>query len=439
MKENNNNELENLYKKAAAHFPLNTNSANWQIVLNQLEHDDTKKAFWFNKKNIFLALLLLIFSVISIGIVSKIFNKTFSNANRNVAEKNKLAAEKKQAKILEEKITQIVYQRIMDSLNKANIIENKKHLLIKKSPLLNNENIVASITNKAFIEKNKNIKNDIIKNIYSSNQNQKEKDLYTIPIYLKRSVAKINQADTIEEKPMLETTKIVAHTSDSVTTKILAKTDHSINKTIIPLPINKSKNDKYFYAGILYAHEISSLHFEKHKADDMGYSLSFLIGYRFNKYLSLESGIAFQSKEYYTLGDHFNKSILPTNGNVLWIEAENKLIEIPVSLKLDFLNKMQHHLFTNIGISSYIVNNEVYEYEQETAGVITKESVEYKATSSNLFAMLNFGLGYQYSFKKWGSIRLQPYLNIPLNGIGKGNAPIVSKGIYAGWIYNFKH
>jgi hypothetical protein len=100
MKENNNNELENLYKKAAAHFPLNTNSANWQIVLNQLEHDDTKKAFWFNKKNIFLALLLLMFSVISIGIVSKIFNKTFSNANRNVAEKNKLAAEKKQAKIL---------------------------------------------------------------------------------------------------------------------------------------------------------------------------------------------------------------------------------------------------------------------------------------------------------------------------------------------------
>ena len=65
MKEDNN-ELENLYKKAAADFPLNTNSANWQTVLNQLEEDEDKKPFWLSNRNTALALLLLAFSMGSI-------------------------------------------------------------------------------------------------------------------------------------------------------------------------------------------------------------------------------------------------------------------------------------------------------------------------------------------------------------------------------------
>ena len=102
MKEDNN-ELENLYKKAAADFPLNTNSANWQTVLNQLEKEEDKKPFWLSKRNTALALLLLAFSM------GSIIYYTYLKSNTTISTKNITTAKQfAEQKKLEQDITTAV-------------------------------------------------------------------------------------------------------------------------------------------------------------------------------------------------------------------------------------------------------------------------------------------------------------------------------------------
>ncbi|MCK9402964.1 MAG: hypothetical protein M0Q26_06170 [Chitinophagaceae bacterium] len=54
-----------------------------------------------------------------------------------------------------------------------------------------------------------------------------------------------------------------------------------------------------------------------------------------------------------------------------------------------------------------------------------------------LFATTNFSLGYQFRAGKIGSLRIEPYLNLPLKGIGKSQERIISRGVYLGWIYDY--
>jgi hypothetical protein len=210
--------------------------------------------------------------------------------------------------------------------------------------------------------------------------------------------------------------------------------NHAVTYTA-PIIKKQQSKDKFFYTGLLYAIDKSSIGFEPSKGK--GHSLAFLLGYHFNKVFSFESGIHIEKKEYYTTGENFDKSIFQSTGKIHWIESENDLIEIPLSLKVDFLNRKKHALFGSVGFSSYLVNNQYFEYEEEVNGIIQNESLVFTNNTSNLFASLNFSLGYELKIKKLGKLRIEPYLNLPLSGIGKVREPVLSKGIYFGWIYEF--
>ena len=40
-----NNEFESLFQRASEHYPLNTDSANWNAVLEKLEKEGNQKRF----------------------------------------------------------------------------------------------------------------------------------------------------------------------------------------------------------------------------------------------------------------------------------------------------------------------------------------------------------------------------------------------------------
>ena len=158
MQEDINNELENLYKKAAEHFPLNTHSADWQSVLVQLEEDDSKKTpIWFNSKKNYLALLFILFAVVSILIGVNYFNKNKQILQNEIASKKQtqqeLEAIKLQNKNIEQTITNAVYKRIIDSLNsqkesaKTNKLIVREYNAHKEYPSLQKQNIQSAIAN----------------------------------------------------------------------------------------------------------------------------------------------------------------------------------------------------------------------------------------------------------------------------------------------------
>lgn len=134
--------------------------------------------------------------------------------------------------------------------------------------------------------------------------------------------------------------------------------------------------------------------------------------------------------------DNYYAKVLNPAGTIVWVKSENRPNEIPIIVKYHMLNRNRHNIFGTIGLSSYITNSEHLEYEEELNGVTTSEYIELEKRTSNFLASANFSLGYQFKIRNKYQIRIEPYLNLPIKGIGKGDAPIISKGIFIGLIYN---
>jgi hypothetical protein len=474
MKEDNN-EFENLYKKAAENFPLKTDNADWQSVLSALEEDDKKAPFFINRNVFILGLLLFLVSFLYITTLVSHKNSISNNIAEHKHSITKDEEAKQQNIKLEQEITEAVYKRIYDSLNAQKKPSNSSFINSKKLISANDKNI--NQVNAKSDDLGNTLNNN---NAFSKSKQDKFKTINAKKINTKKASGKIRfeasnqnnnhiatsfdlpQTESIQafqskkskpssdnnNKETYQLNHIINNTNSDTTFAVKSESMiKPISKTLVAdsliKPVastsKKSTNSfaKFFYVGVLYAFDNSFEKKEKNPEKGEGASISFLLGYKFSKKISIETGLSFQKKEYYTSANYFNKSILNATGDVDGVEAENRFIEIPLTLKFDWFNKKQHSVFTTIGISSYLVNREKYEFDEDVAGVVNNKTVEFTTVTSNLFATCNFSFGYQFNFKKLGSLRLQPYINLPLKGLGKSQEHLVSKGINIGWIYNF--
>lgn len=454
----NDKKFDELFKRAAENYPLKTDNSNWNAVLSQLEEKKKRTFFLFEKK--YLALLLLFIFTITVSsiITLLIVNKSLDNNNKKqltnstiIAEKNKATVNKKSLNNEQNKVAQSIQKepkntlpsttkKIVEQVNTIKQLEMpsttnsessniKKSISTKKTPNQSKQYLTKIFEKKSFTStlKNKPVTSSFLENEFNTKStvtvNQQKNNT------LKNDVLN-NKVDSLKTDTSAKKTSNILVTKKQATTA-----EDSTQKSNNKLSKKTINQEKYFYTGLLYANDINAIKFEPNKGE--GYSWSILLGYRFNKSISIETGFHIEKKEYYTTGEHFNKEILNANGRVLWIEAENKLIEIPVTLKVDAFKFKKHSLFTTVGLSSYIVNKEAYEYEEEVNGVLQEGNVIYTNNTSNFFASINCSIGYQYNFGKFGNLRIEPYLNLPLKGIGISKEKLISRGIYFGWIYNF--
>lgn len=429
MTEEKQNEFENLFQRAAENYPLNTDSANWNAVLEKLEKESDQKGLILKKRAFYLIVLLFV-SLLSAFLMNRYMNWNEKNKGFVVPTLN----EKEQTEQnMVKKITDAVYDKVIDSIKQENELKEKNTV-----PTLNNlaKTKIASanviVASQPFL----NATNSTV----LSPQNNKTTGVIKTPTI----TAATNKTSSSSEPEIQETKKALEKNTELAevvaSTKAMTNVNSpdsssASNHSSPAIIIKKAAFKKYFYTGMLYATDKSSINFEASKGQ--GHSIAFLLGYQFSKRFSIETGIHIEKKEYYTKGEHFDKSILPATGKILWIESENKLIEIPLSLKTNLFEHKKHQLFGSLGISSFLVNNETYEYEEELNGVIQSETVEFTKNSSNLFATANMSIGYEYKIKNKFRLRVEPYLNLPLSGIGKGKEPVLSKGVYFGLIYNF--
>ncbi|HJV20574.1 MAG TPA: outer membrane beta-barrel protein [Sediminibacterium sp.] len=432
MNQNQDKEFENLFKRAAEHYPLDTDSADWDSVLSRLNEKEERKPFaFFNRRNTTVLLLLLAVGVISSLVTGLIvWNKAGQQNNNDIIKKKISGSDSITGR--EKKIADQVYQKVIESLENGQRNSTADQLYKQKT---------APLQQQAYTRPQQQTSMRRKQQAPMQQQTPAQQQASTVITAQKLFAPKQDPAMAEQDAAPLKDTAVQKTTgaatglrTDSIvkdfTTDSIAQAPHLKKEKK-----NATPGSKNFYAGILFAQDKSSVGFESNKGQ--GYSLQFLAGYRFGKRWSIESGIHLEKKEYYTTGTHTNKAFLNPAGTILWIESESRLLEIPLTVRYDVLLKKKHNLFATAGISSYIINREDFEYEEEVYGVIQKSSVAFTKASGNLFSTINFSLGYQYKLGKIGSIRIEPYINLPVSGIGKGESPIISRGIYAGWVYDF--
>jgi hypothetical protein len=112
------------------------------------------------------------------------------------------------------------------------------------------------------------------------------------------------------------------------------------------------------------------------------------------------------------------------------VDANCNVDEIPFNLYYSFGKVKSHNWFVSAGLSSYLMKKESYEFYYKTAvGDTYKNDWSIKNKNKNIFSVLNLSAGYQHTFNKRFSIMAEPYIKLPLSGIGAGKVNLNSGGI----------
>jgi len=233
---------------------------------------------------------------------------------------------------------------------------------------------------------------------------------------------------TTDRKISLANTKDAA----SVNIPVKSNTEEPVKKS--PAAKDKIKLQKpkpSFYVGIIGSPDLSLVRFQSIKA--VGNNFGLLLGYSFNSRWAVETGIYYDRKKYYTDGEYFSKSKAPRLNDIdlKTVDGICYMWEIPLNVRYNFPsvnNKMKW--FATGGLSTYLMSKENYTFTGDYWGNPNwKGTYTYKTPYHYLFSILNLSVGYEQRLGKIGDLRLEPFLRVPLAGIGTGDLSIMSAGL----------
>jgi Outer membrane protein beta-barrel domain len=203
------------------------------------------------------------------------------------------------------------------------------------------------------------------------------------------------------------------------------------------IPIQSSKRKRGIYAGLFAGSQLNQV--EGQGFNKMGLSVGLMAGYAINKKLSIEGGLFYSQKHYYSDGKYFNmkKGAMPAGMKVINLEGTTDILEIPVKLKYDLIQKRKGALYITAGLSSYILDKEKNQYFILINGVEQDMNVNYKQRKTYLAGAVNFSAGYNINIQEKSSIRIEPYIQIPFKGTGVGSLRVMTTGIHIGVTRDF--
>ncbi len=253
-------------------------------------------------------------------------------------------------------------------------------------------------------------------------------ELHTQTTGLQRNSGNIAKfADTTAlAKTMAQDTAATAKTHDK--TSNLAGDDSNTNGN--QNHNIKPKSSHYFYVGLSVAPDVSFIHFQKTSV--LGLGAGVLLGYHINNKLSVETGLMLDKKNYYTAGKYFDKSKLPYGNNINLKDVEGycKMAEIPINIRYTFNTKATHSFYGIAGLSSYIMGNQFYEYGYTWMTNYYSKIYRSEKVAVYPFSVVNLGIGYEKKIGHNTNIRIEPYMKVPLAGLGAGSLKIASTGLY---------
>lgn len=155
----------------------------------------------------------------------------------------------------------------------------------------------------------------------------------------------------------------------------------------------------------------------------IGFNGGLFLRYHVNNRLSLSIAAVYAKKVYGATPKDYQFSY-PTN--YVKIDADCNVLDVPLNVNYTFLDRPKSSWSAMAGASSYFMLKEKYDYYWANN---TKRTREFSNQNQHYFSVLNLGVTYERKTAgrlKWG---LQPYVKVPLNGVGEGKVKLSSAGV----------
>lgn len=150
--------------------------------------------------------------------------------------------------------------------------------------------------------------------------------------------------------------------------------------------------------------------------------------------MSVIVGGLYSTKNYTADGYQYKSETnsLPHNKVPSYVIGNCNVIEVPVLVRYKFLRKATYNIYASSGLLSYIMLKERYTYVYNATATSKGWSAPHEVINQNryFFSIFTASIGIEkYLNERW-SVQAEPYVQVPLSGIGDGRIMLISSGAY---------
>ncbi|MEO7264354.1 MAG: outer membrane beta-barrel protein [Ferruginibacter sp.] len=392
--QNLNNDMEDILRRAADAYPLKNGEDRWDEISGKLHNTRSKagkKMIW--KQGFIVLLFSIAFLAVNEGRIKEHFLALGPAAQTNsFPPKNEIAGENANLNVDVEKA----------QLNKRTVI-----------PALMANHIKGKISLVNNMAANLEIKSSVF-------QHQAGK-------------ISPNKTSMGNAGVDISNTEKLPGNQESMGESEKSNTDSKPGDYTAPIPQKPSRQQKN--KGIFYG---ISVGMNTSEVKSGGFSKPALqagatIGLQFNKHVAIETGLIISKRNYKSAGKYFNKknmeSSMPAGMDIMSLTGSNTFLEIPVQVSYHVPLDNRKSIYIKSGVSNYIINSENNHYKTMLNGTEGSMDASYKENKFYPAAALNVAVGLQKTISTTIGLKVEPFIQLPLKGMGIGELPIKNAGL----------
>ena len=201
-----------------------------------------------------------------------------------------------------------------------------------------------------------------------------------------------------------------------------------------PRPVRQFR----FHVGVVAAPDVSTVKF-----DGLGppcLNLGLALDFRLSNRLRLSTGLLRANKQYvarredYDWGDYQARVY---SHDFKDVKSVCTVLDVPLNLRYDLLVRPTYRLVGTAGLSSLFMQRESYNYDWTDATGLHTWTGSAVNQNRHLFSVLNLAAGVEYGLGTRWDLLAEPYVKVPLGGVGLGKVKLLSAGVLFGLKYGF--
>ncbi|RZK60477.1 MAG: hypothetical protein EOO91_01175 [Pedobacter sp.] len=170
-----------------------------------------------------------------------------------------------------------------------------------------------------------------------------------------------------------------------------------------------------------------------------GVSIGATVAVGLTKKLSIQTGISYGSKNYTSSAYKYtfpNANINKTS--FTGIDAACEVVEIPLRASYNISENQKRSIELNAGLSSYLMVKENYVFKYTKESNRADRITDVANANQHYLSVVELSATYNIKLKnKSLAFGIEPYVKIPITGIGEGNVPLKSSGVSLKLRYDF--
>ncbi|WKZ58118.1 MAG: outer membrane beta-barrel protein [Cyclobacteriaceae bacterium] len=448
MQNQSDQELDDLFKRAAEQSEGDSAMPDWTDMNNRLDQATRAGFFWQNKTAITGSILgLAVVVLVWWGLGTRFEGDEVQASAKQVQNGKDIAHQESEDDASLQSVESSAstdevsdtHFGISEKDNDRSISGSSKNEVVSKSNSFSKPEKIAVLSDnyKEVEETQISSGRKGERNVETKISPDEQKDLSVV------GISEEGRENKIEKQQFTEKPSTVAMSSNQtvlVSTDSIAVEEEPVSKPEAHIAEDKKegadKNDESAkaYRGFAVKLAISPDYstVKSVQPDKLGVNYGLLVEYNLTKNISVATGLI-RANKFYSARDieYYGQASDRVDGDC-------RMWDVPVMLYYNFSPGQTWSLYAGLGASSYLMSRENYVYYVEGGygNVYTYEQT-IRGKNNEWFSMLNLSVGLNKQLNTRWAIQLEPFYKAPLAGVGEGDVSLASFGAFFNLKYNF--